>query len=333
MKTIARNEVKLFTATLIAVGLLTGCSPRDEAHATATGDTKPALVSVSGYRLSSNAARARDYLDNEAFETAQQFFRQTLPTTSDAGLACQYVRFLLLSRDPAVSGFIETPLRKSDANPGWWAAGIASQAFQLAVEIDPKCKSYLADLVFESFARSAEAMLKEKRGIIGISQVMYLPELDRLVTHRGSELSMINLCWSALSLDSAAGKRWCDRYERIMTGYVKLGKVASAMMMGNLVGDLKQGGKGAEDFHTANKAFCEALDHYVPDGPYDWVQEAADAYPECFRDELLEINSGAAMSPGFADLKSRLARYDVAIPGVTVLARKERIMPAGAAPK
>src|SRR5262249_31780546 len=126
---------------------------------------------------------------------------------------------------------------------------------------------------------------------------------------------------------------WTGEYAKLTDRYVKAGKVASGMMLGNLLGDLEQGGKGPEDFRQANKAFLEALGHYKPDGSYDWVREAADAYPECFREELLVIAGGKDVDPLFAKLEAELKARGVTIPRPDARQRRDREFPTGAPPK
>ncbi|MCX6880064.1 MAG: hypothetical protein NTW21_40615, partial [Verrucomicrobia bacterium] len=140
-----------------------------------------------------------------------------------------------------------------------------------------------------------------------------------------------NICWDAIKLDPATAKIWAPRYKDLMQIAVKRGKVASAMMLGNLYGDMLQGGKGAEDFKMANQALLDALAEYREDPSYDFLQVAVDSYPICFRDELLGNTNTS--DPQFSKLQATLAAHGVTIPRPTRETPHDLCFPTGAAPQ
>ncbi len=276
--------------------------------------SEPAQARGRDYPLTDKAQAVKRLLDAGSFDAAEQVVHRSLEETADdAGLYCQYVRFLILSRDPASPGFIQTPLYR-DADH-YWATGVAQQASNIATQLDPGCKAYLASLILSAFAERLEKTLEAGRGCIGPGEFLYNPETGGERFAPGTETSMINICWSALSMLGAQG--YTERYEALTERFVRAGKVVSAMMLGNLTGDLHQGGSGDEDFKRANRAFLDVLSHYEPDGIRDWLTDAADSYPQCFHDEMARTESGVVVDSAFAELKSALEARGVEIPPVS----------------
>lgn len=248
----------------------------------------------------------------------------------DASLLCQYVRLLILSTDPAYRNFIQSPLH-SDGD-FYWAEGVARKAAEIAAGLDPQCREYLAEVILASFAERLESALEEERGFIGQGRTLHDVSAGRYRYYRGVELSMVEVCFQSPKLSPEIAKRWVGRYTQLTDSLVKKGKVASAMMLGNLTGELIQGGPGTEDFKLANKAFLESLEFYQPDGEYDWIEEAAEAYPACFRSELLETQSGKIVDPLFDQLRKELESRSVPIPQASETSPRNLSAPTGAAP-
>lgn len=294
---------------------------------------KPAsLPAAADYRLSERADLARRLLDAGDHLAAQRVFDTDLDANPrDAGLLCQYVRFLFLSRDPAYPNFIQSPLHKGGGF--YWVEGVAKRAIGIAAGLDPKCKPYLVDVALGAFAERVDRAAGEGRGLIGHGRTLFNHEEGRETYYSGFALSMVEVCFTALECDPARAARWVATYDRLTQRYVQLGKPASAMMLGNLTGDLAQAGKGPEDFKRANRAFLDALAAYIPDGENDWVKDAADAYPSCFRDELLAIMDGGAIDPTFQKLERELERRGVAVPRPDRRNPANLRAPTGAAPR
>lgn len=325
----ARHQVRTALHAIVLLTTLAGCQQAEE-EVMSPRDSQPGAVA---YPLSAIAQKAKRYLDEASYEAAEQLFWQEFPRNpSDAGLCCQYVRHLILSRDPATAGLTQTSM-KSDTEFYWSVPGLAAEAADLASQLDPRCRTYLADLILESVAVRVRENLDMNRGCVGEAQMLYYPTLDRHRLVPGTELSVINIGWRAIALDATRAQRWAGRYQSLADQSVRIGKVATAMMLGNLTGDLRQRGQGVEDFRHANRAFLAALDNYDPDPQYDWAQEAADAYPDCFRDEMLGLNPGRDIDPLFPALEKRLAGFGVAIPRPTRETIMDRLIPAGAAPE
>lgn len=279
--------------------------------------------------LSEDAARAARLLDAGSYDAATEVLKESLGRSkTDPGVLIQYARCLILSRDPAYPNFILSPLVADGRY--YWAFGIAKNAVKLAIELDPECKAFAADVVFHAFEKRAIAAFEEGRGCIGQPQSMYYPETGMSRRASGLELSMINIAWSAIETDAATALAWVPRYQRLVDIAVERGKVASAMMLGNLCGDMRQGGRGAEDFIRANRALLDSLEHYQPDPQHNFLQASADEYPACFRDELLA--DAAAIDPLFAKLENKLAEHGVSIPRPARETPRTLVFPSGAPP-
>ncbi|MCX6878951.1 MAG: hypothetical protein NTW21_34845, partial [Verrucomicrobia bacterium] len=189
------------------------------------------------HKLSDEAARAGKLLDSGSCSAAAQVLDESLAKSkTDAGMLCQYARCLILARDPAYPNFIQSPLFADGEY--YWACGVSQRAVTLAAELDPDCKPYLADLIFQAFEKRTKTVFDEGRGCIGTPRDLLLPESGQFRRFSGIELSMINICWDAIKLDPATAKIWAPRYKDLMQIAVKRGKVASAMMLGNLYGDM-----------------------------------------------------------------------------------------------
>jgi hypothetical protein len=210
------------------------------------------------YPLSAKAKQAERLIDADSFEAAHNFFLNELSQSAgDVGLHCQYTRFLIASRDPAYPNFIQSPLHPDHSH--YWAEGVAQRAATIAHQLDPDCAGYLATLILETFAQRMEASLAEKRGCIGHGQFLYTPETGRSQYFPGPQLSMISICWKSLELAPDIASTFAGRFDRLTEDFAKLGKVATAPMLGNLAGDLRQKGEGDKDFQSANRALIAAL--------------------------------------------------------------------------
>lgn len=319
----------------LAIGT-TGCSKATaQSEQPADRAVGPAKAAVSipeapSYRLSAKAQKVAALIDQGSHDAAHQLLRAYMnDDPSDAGLCCQYVRHIVLSCNPAYPGFIQTPFT---SDGGYYLASpVARNAIKVAVQLDPKCAPYLVDTVLRSLEVAARQQLMAGSGCVGQPQLLHDPTTERVWIASGIEMTMINVGFDAAMICPAVASRWVKAYEGLTEDYAKAGKVATAMMMGNLTGELAQVGgdgsmKGPEDFKRANAAFLEALNYDHSTDVREWAECAANAYPDCFREELQAIQQGSNPDANFAVLQKRLREMDVLIPQI-----REQAMPTGGA--
>jgi hypothetical protein len=270
------------------------------------------------YRLSEKAQKVAGLIDQGSFGAAEQLFRSYLASDpGDAGLYCQYARYLILSCNPAYPGFVQSPLR---SDGGYYlATGVVDNALQAAVQLDPKCAPYLTDTVLRSFEQIARQQLREGSACVGAGKLLHNFSTGDDFYAEGTEISMLNVCFEAAKTDPATARSWGPTFETLTRAYAEAGKCATAMMMGNLTGELIQvrddgAMKGPEDFKRANAAFLEALKNARGEDVRTWAKMAAEAYPGCFQEEMTELERGGNPDPGFAVLEAALAKLDVRIP-------------------
>jgi hypothetical protein len=264
--------------------------------------------SKASYSLSESAEKVAELLDRGAYTSADRLFDVYLNQyPSDAGLLCQYVRFLILSYDPQGVNYITSPILPGDS---YLPVSVFSKAFTMAGEFDPECKSYLADVTFRAMS---ECFRREEvqKGLISISTGLW--------TTDDFAHTMILCGWDALKADPKIGKKWAPEFSALARRFAELGKVSSAMMLGNLAGDLMQGGKGAEDFRQANAMLLEALRHDSeltnPSTPEekkiaaDSMKAIVNKYPICFGEELRgELGPVDEVDPRFQELQKEFRK-------------------------
>lgn len=290
------------SAAIAAAAAVAASSPGDDSP---DGPSKP---------RSADARRAAELMEAGSVGGALQVLEDSLGRSSaDAEVLGQYARCLILARDPANPNFIQTPLVKGGEH--YWAAGVAADAADKAAELEPSLKPELARSIFHAFHQRVKTALADGSGCIGVPRDLYFPETGLAQRCSGISLSMINLCWKAIGFDPEAAREWSHDYEILAGEAARRGKVASAMMLGNLAGDMRQGGKGSEDFRMANAALLDALQHHVEDPSHDFLRDVVEAYPDCFRDELL--GDEGRNDPLFGKLCAELASrgYRIGSPG------------------
>jgi len=232
--------------------------------------------------------------------------------------------------DPAYPNFMQSPL--IPGNEFYWAQGIAKDAGKIAAGLDPKIKPYVTDVILRAFATRLLEAIEEGRGFVGHRRFLFSVSEGKLKNYGGISLSMVETAFQAVSLSTETAARWIKTYTRINSKLVAMGKVASAMMMGNLIGEMSQNSKQTSDFVLANRSFLDASKNYKPDPDYDWIHEVSEAYPLCFRSELLEIQNGSAIDPRYQEVISVFKKFGMRPPEASVELPKNLAAPTGMGP-
>lgn len=307
MSTLRIGVPSLVLAGLVACAL-TGCEQdRSVSVASAT-----AVAPLGGFASSAPARAIASLIDQGKFAAAEAVLREELRDhPRDAGVHAQFARYLVLTNDPSYPRFVQSPYF-SDARI--LALGVARRALHTASELDPGRRSELAATVLSAFERRAREAAAAGRGCIGEVRALENVETGEQGFYDGINTSMIEVCWDAMALDPQRARAFAPAMLELASTYARLGKPASAMMFGNLGGDLAQGGVGTRDFVEANRWFLASLEHAGDDDVRTWGALAANAYPTLFRDELLALRRGGeVVDPRFETLVGALARYDIGI--------------------
>lgn len=331
-------------AFLIALSLpllssLTACTKQPATTSTSNppiplGETRQAQLPPEpppSCAPSAESQRMATLVNSQSYNAAEGLFnRLLLNYPDDARLHVEYTRYLLLSSDLANSGFISSPIMQGDR---FWAADVAREAGKRAIQLDDSCKDMLADEIHSILLSRIGEALAENKGIIGEQRSVYYPKANSQAIETGFSVSMINLAWVALDLSPGQSGVYLNRYRKLMELAIAKGKIATAAMLGNLLGDLEKGDTtGDLDFAYACDAFARALENFEPSDESDWIASTIDILHDIFKQDL--ANADGSFAP---DSLSRLRRelelrgYSLFAEGVTPYGLREGT--TGSAPR
>ena len=274
--------------------------------------------------------RVAALLDQRAFNAAEGLFNQLLEAhPDDARLHVDYVRFLLLTSDLAYSGNISSPIL-SDGR--YWARNVADEAGRRASQLDASCKDLLAEVIHSTLLSRIEEALASDKGIIGEPGSFYYPRPNAGAMETGFSSSMIQLGWLGLEASPTKSAGFVSRYRELMEEAIRKGKIATAAMLGNLLGDLEKGDTSGDlDFSYACDAFARALANFQPSNETDWIANTIHIFQDIFGKDLEQAASTSApesMSRLQQELRSR--GYDLFPSGQSPFGLSEG--PTGASP-
>lgn len=263
---------------------------------TAPDDTRDSAPQVSTpkktaqYALSKKSREIENLLDRGATAGAERLLNVYLNSDpGDAGLLAQYARFVIMTQPPSGVSWMTSPL---DTSGRFRPLYIVANAASTARDLDPDIRPYLAEVLLSAYEQTSRAALDRGEGVIS----------DPVLFMTSFEASLANIGWWAMEFDAARAERWSTPFESLAAQAARNGKVASAMMLGNLAGDLKQRGEGDQDFRLANKYFLESLRNVrsSPDqSKLTWTRVTLKAYSTLFADELAAIERGSLPDPNY----------------------------------
>jgi hypothetical protein len=245
---------------------------------------------------STASRRVAALLDQGSYNAADGLFNKLLNDhPEDARLHVEYVRYLLLSSDLAYSGNIDSPILRDGR---YWAAKVAEEAGKRATQLDPSCKEQLADVIHTTLLSRIGQALDNNKGIIGEPGSFFYPRPNAAAMETGFASSMINLGWLALEVSPGHSGSFLDRYRQRMEQAIAKGKVATAAMLGNLLGDLEKGDlSGDLDFAYACDAFARALANFQPSQDSDWIAHTIHIFQDIFKPDLQKAGSASGPEP------------------------------------
>ncbi|MEB3272134.1 MAG: hypothetical protein VKJ44_10910 [Synechococcus sp.] len=245
---------------------------------------------------SAASRRVAALLDQGSYNTATGLFHKLLSDhPEDARLHVEYVRYLLLSSDLAYSGNIDTPILRDGR---YWAAGVAQEAGKRATQLDPDCRDQLADAIHTTLLSRIGQALDKNKGIIGEPGGFFYPRPNAAAMETGFASSMINLGWLALEVSPRRSRSFLDRYRQRMEQAIAKGKVATAAMLGNLLGDLEKGDlSGDLDFAYACDAFARSLANFQPSQDSDWIAHTIHIFQDIFKPDLQQAGPASGPEP------------------------------------
>jgi len=269
-------------AFLMLIGLLfTACNETstnnsassDTSSSTSTPEAQKPAAPVSApwsVSLSSEAKEVASLLDKESYNAADTLLNKYIQNKpNDAGLYCQYVRFLISAYDFSQDPFISNPIRTDDK---YRVFAVAQQAAKLAVEFDPDVKSYLAEIILKEIYDEVYDHAQNKQGFLS--------------PNTGSN-DRIDLAWAAIEYDPKVAKKWAPKYESLVPVFINKGMPGSALWVANLASDLGTEAQGDMDFEKATQAFKATIarDNYDPKS----VEPAIDRYLNVFADDCKRV--------------------------------------------
>ena len=258
---------------------------------------KPA---VPKYALSTKANEIKGLLDRGAWTGADRLFASYLDAApADAGLLAQYARFIILSQPLTGDKYILTPLVKQDL---YLSAAALGDSIGAAGDIDPEIRNYLAGVILESLEQAVAKTLDAGSGVVG-------PGVAFIAS--GIECTLINAGWRALELNPAIGPEWAPHFEVLAARAASMGKVSTAMMLGNLAGDLSQAGQGGADFRLANKYFLQAIQASSPidDEMRGFIRRNMEAYPTMFKEELAAVARETLKDANYDEIREIVKQF------------------------
>lgn len=302
-------------------------------HCTGCSDGLPIPSQFAGgYQLSQKARRVSDLIDRKSYSAAEQMLLNYLEKdTTDPGMCVQFCRYYLLTRDIAEPGFVVSPFRRDKME--YSVQGEVTLAFKLAIEQDSKIASYASDAAWRSLATRMEEVYAENRGVVGTGNTLLDVSHGKFIFYDGFQLSLTNAGWAFLPESPETAKRWASVFEEYAQRYATKGKVASALALGNLAGDMSQGGIGNRDYVLGTKYLYKSLQKYDWNSDLDWVKLCVEDFPVFFRDELIAFQNGETPDAEFQELKKRLAEHGYTIAAPSEETRLNQVIPTGAVPK
>lgn len=243
------------------------------------------------YSQSEIAVKVRGLLDRKAYSAAEGIFNAKLAEyPDDAALHVQYARWLILTRSLHSPGFIRTPLYPNKLDIEFYATGAAKEAGKRATQLDPEVKAYYAWTVLSALRDRIDEELEAGGGIISKAD---FEDLISLHITNGFQKTMLLVAWDALEASPETAALFVKDFRALTEKAIANGKVASAAMLGNLLGDLEQGGvDGPRDFELTCDALHRALANYKPDED-DWLGETLKIIRDGWSDyELKDARAG-----------------------------------------
>ena len=232
-------------------------------------------------------------LEQRSYNAAEGLFNKLLQEhPGEARLHVEFVRYLLLSSDLAYSGFVASPIMPGDR---FWATDVAREAGKRASQLDASCKELLADEIHSILLSRIGDSLASGKGIIGEGRGFYSPRADANHVETGFSTSMLNLGWLALEVSPGRSAGYLSRYRELMEQAIEKGKVATAAMLGNLLGDLEKGDTtGDLDFSYACDAFARALANFQVSDESDWIANTIAIFQDIFKEDLANADTASA---------------------------------------
>lgn len=267
-----------------------------------------------GISLSAEAQEVSDLIDKNNWESARQVLYGYLRNKkNDAGLYCQYLRYLLSYHDILDLEVKDTPLEVPPLDRGDGFSGIryyyrisdlTETTAKTAVQLAPQTKSWVADTIFrETYERIKE---RADKGL-GYLPDSYFPEEEVLRTQ---------ILWTAIEISPDAAKRWANQYAELVSIFNNSKATRSATWTANIVGDMRTNSNGDSDFIGATKALREGLEMLKPDGGDPDPRNAIRLYLSAFaKDAERFYRSG---DPEYKDLILQVKRwkyFDIDMPG------------------
>ena len=243
------------------------------------------------YRQSELAVKVQRLLDRKAYAAAEGIFNAKLMEhADDAALHVQYTRWLILSRNLHSPGFMQTPLYPNEPLTEFYATGIAKEAAKRATQLDPEVRTYFAWTVLSALRDRIDAELEAGSGVISKANVW---DVINLQINNGFQKTMLLLAWDALEASPETAALFVKDFRALTEKAIAKGKVATASMLGNLLGDLEQGGEdGERDFELACDALHRSLANYKADEE-NWLKETLKIFQAIWaHDELKHARNG-----------------------------------------
>ena len=195
------------------------------------------------YSFSLKSREISNLLDEEKYEAARLLLKSYIPQEpNDAGLYCQYVRFLAAGYKIEDNPYLSTPLFPPNGEAS--ATELIKESAKIAVQLESENKEWITDTILKNLYLQVKNRAESGEGYISYSNP-----------------GLIYAAWTAIEIDAETSKNWADKYKALIPYFAKSGKISSAMFTGNLAGDLA-GGKNnsGQDFTEATKAFKLAVE-------------------------------------------------------------------------
>ena len=200
----------------------------------------------------------------------------------------------MLTSNLANSGNIGSPILKDGL---YWAGHVATTAAKRASQLDSSCKDLLADVIHATLLGRINDALDRNSGIIGEPKGFFYPRPNAEAMETGFASSMIQLGWVALEMSPGRSKKMLDGYRQAMERAISKGKIATAAMLGNLLGDLEKGDTSGDlDFIYACEAFARSLEHFEPSSESDWIGNTIHIFQDIFLKDLQQASPASGPS-------------------------------------